>query len=292
MSSHKSGIQEKARNYRIQKFFDLSRKLDTSYIFLGHNQDDHIETILLNITRGTNINGLKGIRSKKIRKSINNLSKIIDKESSNKILYNNEFEGMNLAQAKAIILDRLNNLKNSEKGYFFSYDHHQMIEDVLLGKSKSENLPGDIILNEKDGYFILENLKNKRKQEDFKLKIKMPGKARINEQITLVSKIINTPSNLIINNENKIFISEKFINKNLYIRSKRDGDRLHQSKDMAFSSRVKKIISNNKKKKENVLLLCTEKQILWIIGVRQSIDSYVQKKDKKVLELSLLKNSI
>ena len=199
---------------------------------------------------------------------------------------------MNLAQAKAIILDRLNNLKNSEKGYFFSYDHHQMIEDVLLGKSKSENLPGDIILNEKDGYFILENLKNKRKQEDFKLKIKMPGKARINEQITLVSKIINTPSNLIINNENKIFISEKFINKNLYIRSKRDGDRLHQSKDMAFSSRVKKIISNNKKKKENVLLLCTEKQILWIIGVRQSIDSYVQKKDKKVLELSLLKNSI
>ena len=356
LSSHKSGIQEKARNYRIQKFFDLSRKLDTSYIFLGHNQDDHIETILLNITRGTNINGLKGIRSKKIiqrnkkritlfrplidiqkkeieklckekkikfrldrsnksnfysrnlirnkiipelekinpniRKSINNLSKIIDKESSNKILYNNEFEGMNLAQAKAIILDRLNNLKNSEKGYFFSYDHHQMIEDVLLGKSKSENLPGDIILNEKDGYFILENLKNKRKQEDFRLKIKMPGTARINEQITLVSKIINTPSNLIINNENKIFISEKFINKNLYIRSKRDGDRLHQSKDMAFSSKVKKIISNNKKKKENVLLLCTEKQILWIIGVRQSIDSYVQKKDKKVLEFSLLKNSI
>ena len=93
-------------------------------------------------------------------------------------------------------------------------DSHQMIEDVLLGKSKSENLPGDIILNEKDGYFILENLKNKRKQEDFKLRIKMPGKARINEQITLVSKIINTPSNLIINNENKIFISEKFINKN------------------------------------------------------------------------------
>ena len=167
-----------------------------------------------------------------------------------------------------------------------------MIEDVLLGKSKSENLPGDIILNEKDGYFILENLKNKRKLEDFRLKIKIPGKARINDQITLVSKIINTPSNLIINNQNKIFISEKFINKNLYIRSKRDGDRLHQSKDMAFSSRVKKIISNNKKKKENVLLLCTEKQILWIIGVRQSIDSYVQKKDKKVLEFSLLKNSI
>lgn len=356
LSSHKSGIQEKARNYRIQKFFDLSRKLDTSYIFLGHNQDDHIETILLNITRGTNLNGLKGIRSKKIiqrnkkritlfrplidiqkkeieklckekkikfrldrsnksnfysrnlirnkiipelekinpniRKSINNLSKIIDKESSNKILSNNEFQGMNLAEAKAIILDRLNNLENSEKGYFFSYDHHQMIEDVLLGNSKSENLPGDIILNEKDGYFILENLKNKRKLEDFRLKIKIPGKARINDQITLVSKIINTPSNLIINNQNKIFISEKFINKNLYIRSKRDGDRLHQSKDMAFSSRVKKIISNNKKKKENVLLLCTEKQILWIIGVRQSIDSYVQKKDKKVLEFSLLKNSI
>ena len=156
-----------------------------------------------------------------------------------------------------------------------------MIEDVLLGKSKSENLPGDIILNEKDGYFILENLKNKRKQEDFKLKIKMPGKAKINEQITLVSKIINTPSNLIINNENKIFISEKFINKNLYIRSKRDGDRLHQSKDMAFSSRVKKIISNNKKRKKMCFYFAPKNRFYGLLELDNQLIHMSKRKIKK-----------
>ena len=46
--------------------------------------------------------------------------------------------------------------------------------------------------------------------------------------------------------------------------------------------------NNNKE----ALLLCSEENILWVIGVRQSVDSYVQKNDKKVIEFSILKNSV
>ena len=56
---------------------------------------------------------------------------------------------------------------------------------------------------------------------------------------------------------------------------------------------VKKVLSNYKKKNKNeALILCSEETILWIIGVRQSVDSYVQKNDKKVIEFSILKNPI
>ena len=64
LSKEKKGIQEKARDLRFEVFFKLSEKYSTNYIFLGHNLDDHIETILLNIIRGTNINGLYGIKNK------------------------------------------------------------------------------------------------------------------------------------------------------------------------------------------------------------------------------------
>ncbi len=96
-----------------------------------------------------------------------------------------------------------------------------------------------------------------------------------------------------IYNENKILLGEKFINKKMFIRIKKDGDRIKQFKNSEILTRVKKVLSNYKKKNKNeALILCSEETILWIIGVRQSVDSYVQKNDKKVIEFSILKNPI
>ena len=39
------GIQEKAREIRLNIFCELSKKYKTPYIFLGHNFNDHAETI-------------------------------------------------------------------------------------------------------------------------------------------------------------------------------------------------------------------------------------------------------
>ena len=73
----------------------------------------------------------------------------------------------------------------------------------------------------------------------------------------------------------------------------KDGVRIKQLKNSEILTRVKKVLSNYKKKNKNeALILCSEETILWIIGVRQSVDSYVQKNDKKVIEFSILKNPI
>ena len=65
LKNETKGIQEKARIIRLNIFNELSIKYKTNKIFLGHNYNDHIETIFLNIIRGTGLKGLEGIKSNK-----------------------------------------------------------------------------------------------------------------------------------------------------------------------------------------------------------------------------------
>ncbi len=66
--NEKISIQMSARKLRFDWFEVLrsSRKLD--YIVLGHNKNDHSETILMNLIKGTGIKGLTGIKT--IKKKI------------------------------------------------------------------------------------------------------------------------------------------------------------------------------------------------------------------------------
>jgi tRNA(Ile)-lysidine synthase len=62
--SHKISIQMAARNLRYEWFEQLREQHGYNVIALAHHQNDTIETILLNLTRGTGINGLHGILPK------------------------------------------------------------------------------------------------------------------------------------------------------------------------------------------------------------------------------------
>ncbi|RYZ92516.1 MAG: tRNA lysidine(34) synthetase TilS, partial [Sphingobacteriaceae bacterium] len=57
----KISIQMAARELRYDWFEQVRQQFDYSAIALGHHQNDTIETILLNLTRGTGIAGLHGI---------------------------------------------------------------------------------------------------------------------------------------------------------------------------------------------------------------------------------------
>jgi tRNA(Ile)-lysidine synthase len=61
---HKISIQMAARQLRYQWFDQLSTQQGYTAIALAHHQNDAIETILLNLTRGTGIAGLHGILPK------------------------------------------------------------------------------------------------------------------------------------------------------------------------------------------------------------------------------------
>lgn len=57
----KKGIQETARKLRYDWFRQLCEQEDFKYIVTAHHANDTVETLLINLFKGTGINGLQGI---------------------------------------------------------------------------------------------------------------------------------------------------------------------------------------------------------------------------------------
>ena len=57
-------IEMAARELRYAWFEELRKETEAVVIAVAHHRDDSVETFLLNLIRGTGINGLKGIQSK------------------------------------------------------------------------------------------------------------------------------------------------------------------------------------------------------------------------------------
>lgn len=58
---NKISIEMAARDLRYSWFKEICAKYNASYIAVAHHQDDSIETLLINLVRGTGISGLRGI---------------------------------------------------------------------------------------------------------------------------------------------------------------------------------------------------------------------------------------
>lgn len=63
-SLHKLSIETAARELRYGYFENLRRDIEADAICVAHHRDDSVETILMNLTRGTGVNGLTGIKPK------------------------------------------------------------------------------------------------------------------------------------------------------------------------------------------------------------------------------------
>jgi tRNA(Ile)-lysidine synthase len=61
---HKTTIQVAARNLRYKWFDELLAEHEFKYLLTAHHANDLMETMLINLLRGTGINGLKGIPEK------------------------------------------------------------------------------------------------------------------------------------------------------------------------------------------------------------------------------------
>lgn len=59
---HKISIEMAARELRYQYFEQLRQDIGADGICVAHHQDDSVETILINLLRGTGIHGLSGIK--------------------------------------------------------------------------------------------------------------------------------------------------------------------------------------------------------------------------------------
>lgn len=63
-AENKVSIEMAARELRYQWFAEIKKKTKADVIAVAHHRDDSVETILLNLIRGTGLNGLLGIHPK------------------------------------------------------------------------------------------------------------------------------------------------------------------------------------------------------------------------------------
>lgn len=57
-------VEAWARSKRLSHIYDLKKEINADSILTAHHADDHLETILMHLSEGTGLNGLKGIREK------------------------------------------------------------------------------------------------------------------------------------------------------------------------------------------------------------------------------------
>ena len=60
-NNNKIGTEEAGRNARYEFFEEILEKTNSNKIVIAHNKNDKIETIIMNVLRGSGISGLKGI---------------------------------------------------------------------------------------------------------------------------------------------------------------------------------------------------------------------------------------
>ena len=82
---HKVSIEMAARQLRYRYFEQICHDIGADGICVGHHRDDHVETILINMLRGTGIHGMVGIRPKReINSDKGDISQNIEETSPEK----------------------------------------------------------------------------------------------------------------------------------------------------------------------------------------------------------------
>ena len=75
-NNRKQGTEEAGREVRYEFFEEVLQKENANKIAIAHNKNDKIETIIMNVLRGSGISGLKGIEPKRCEKFIRPLIEI------------------------------------------------------------------------------------------------------------------------------------------------------------------------------------------------------------------------
>lgn len=172
-NNNKIGTEEAGRNARYDFFDEILKKTNSNKIAIAHNKNDKVETMIMNMLRGSGISGLRGIEPIKNDKYIrpliecerfeieqyckeSNIDARIDRTNFENVYTRNKIRNVIIPYIKEefnpnIIqtMDRLSDLVKEEDEY---------LEKVVEDKYK------ELILNEKDREFIMD-LKGFNKEE-------------------------------------------------------------------------------------------------------------------------------
>ena len=166
---NKIGLEEAGRKIRYDYFNEIKEKTSSNKIAIAHNRNDNVETIILNILRGTGPSGLKGIMPQNgiyirplietDRKDIEDYTKILNPRHDE----SNDENEFSRNKVRNIVIPfikkefnpninetvlRLSNLISEESDYLYN-ETKKAYKDVLVG----ENIDNEVY-NELNKYRI------------------------------------------------------------------------------------------------------------------------------------------
>jgi len=329
-SKNKASTQIAARELRYAWFQELVDTHQFNFVLTAHHADDNLETFLINLSRGTGLEGLTGIpaindtivrpllifsreeieqfaienaiawredqsnaSTKYVRNKLRNQVIPILKEINPTLLNSFQKTSTHLKGSQQIINDTIKEVKqkvisdgansiskfdisvirslSNPKAYLFellkSYNFTAWndIEHLLSAQSGKQAFSKSHRLVKDRGFLLLTEIQSLNELSAYSI---TKNTKEITEPVHLnfekVSKI-QPP------NENTIFLDTDTLTFPLLVRKWQEGDSFYPN-GMQGKKKLSKFFKDEKYsllQKENTWLLCSENQIVWIIGKRQ-----------------------
>lgn len=345
---YKLSTQIAARELRYNWFYELLETENYDYILTAHHADDNLETFLINLSRGTGLEGLTGIPEKNeniirplllfSRQEIENYAKenkikwredssnASDKYLRNKIRHhlvpilkalNPNFitsfqktqtylqEAQDMVEDASIIvyqqvakqegddihfdLNQLRKLPNY-KSYLYQWLHEfgfsawEDIYDLVESQSGKQVFSLEFRLIKDRNSLILSPINLITEKEEFLIEenqkeVKIPLNLSFCK-VTDISLVSNTT----------IFVATDKLQFPLVLRHWNEGDVFQPFGMGGKSKKVSKLFKDEKLSlidKENAWLLCSNNEIVWVIGIRQDERFRIENTTKNILKIQL-----
>ncbi|MEN2416418.1 tRNA lysidine(34) synthetase TilS [Flavobacterium mesophilum] len=345
---YKLSTQVAARELRYNWFYELLEEQNFDYILTAHHADDNLETFIINLTRGTGLDGLTGIpeQNDKIIRPLLPFSreeilkyaeenKIEWREdssnASNKYLRNkirhdlvpilkeinpnflNAFqktqsylqESQEMAEDASIMIYQqvakeegedihfdLNQLKKlpNYKSYLyqwlneFGFSAWNDIYDLVNGQSGKQVLSEEFRLLKNRETLILSPVSYEPKDEEFEIH---ENETEVN--FPLKMRLCNV-GHITIESNKSIFVDAEKIQFPLILRKWTEGDVFHPFGMQGKSKKVSKLFKDEKLsliEKEKTWILCSDNQIVWVVGLRQDERFKIENTTNNILKIEL-----
>lgn len=345
---YKLSTQIAARELRYNWFYELLETHKYDYILTAHHADDNLETFIINLSRGTGLEGLIGIpeQNDKIIRPLLPFSReeILKYAQENNIEWredssnaSNKYLRNKIRHDLVPVLKEINPnfLKAFQKTQSYLQESNEMVEDASImiyqqvAKEAGDEIHFDLNqlkklpnyrsylyqwLNEfgflawSDIYDLVDGQSGKQVfSEEFRLLknrttlvLSPIAEVDINAEYEIPenTKEVNFPLNLklspvdeiTINSNTTIFVDAEKIRFPLKLRKWKEGDSFYPFGMEGKSKKVSKLFKDKKLsliEKENTWILCSENQIVWIIGIRQDERFKINNTSNKILKIEL-----
>lgn len=345
---YKLSTQVAARELRYSWFYEQLEEQNFDYILTAHHADDNLETFIINLTRGTGLEGLTGIpeQNDKVIRPLLPFSReeILNYAKENNIEWredssnaSNKYLRNKIRHDLVPILKEINPnfLHAFQKTQSYLQESKEMVEDASImiyqqvAKEMGEDIHFDLLQLKKlpnyksylyewlkefgfsawnDIYDLINGQSGKQVfSEEFRLlknretlilsplsEIEEEQEAQINEGDTEVNfplklKLCNV-GHISLGSNKAIFVDAEKIQFPLTLRKWNEGDVFFPFGMNGKSKKVSKLFKDEKLsliEKEKTWLLCSDNQIVWVVGIRQDERFKIKNTTNKILKIEL-----